>query len=432
MKKMKFFSLTLAVLLAAFTLFSCTKDDSNSEPTKETVDVTFYDGENVLKTEKVEKGGKATNFTPEKAEYDFTGWYATPNYVHKFDFEAAINKPTKVFGLFSKSVQPVDTREYYLVGSGLSSLLHKSNWGKVYDDSLKMTKSEDKNEYTFTTNLFKDDQFQFSMQGWNNQRGFGYLEKTALADGTEVFASSQTIGDNSSLRVNIKVLLDGNYTFTLKTHPADDTYEANHPSYTEENKEAFNINYNDRLTWVRNGDSTEEKQTTITEYYIKGAGITNWQNMYNASTKFAVADGKAKLSVYLKANEEFMFVSTVKIGEEPAKDGTEFIFGNQLDDASKDLFTIRADGKNMTTKKAGTYTFTFDLAQKKLNATLDDAKTPVAADYYIDGTFGEGKWDGYCFNEKYKLVEEKPGKFTIKNVAMKKDSELIIQAFNFL
>ncbi|MDE6401304.1 MAG: hypothetical protein K2L54_01685, partial [Clostridiales bacterium] len=53
--------------------------------------------------------------------------------------------------------------------------------------------------------------------------------------------------------------------------------------------------------------------------------------------------------------------------------------------------------------------------------------------YYIDGTFAEGveDWSGYCFNEDFKLTETEAGSgiYEIKNVTMKADSQIIIQAF---
>lgn len=434
---MKLLGLTLVMGLGVMGLTACGGGDKPANPDKPTqdvvedkVEVTFYDGDKVLKTEKVKKGEKLASYTPTKDGYVFSGWYATPNFVHRFDFDEPVTKPTRVFALFRHRDQKVDTRTFYVVGSGTSKLLRKSNWGKVFCDEMKMTKAQDKNEYKLTLDLNKDDQFQFALNDkWHNQKGYGYLATNKLPDGTEAFQSASTIGDNSSLRINIKVVKPGNYTFTLNTFPDDDTYETKNPSYTEENKEAFNINYNDKITFVRNGDVLEDEVETVVEYFIKGEGITNWQNMYNNSTKFQEKDSKATLSVYLKKNETFMIATRFTVGQEKPTEGNIYVKGDALDDASKELFTVQPQSNNIITKEAGMYTFTIDLKTNKLSATLDKEAAPVAADYYIDGTFGEGNWDGYCFNEKYKLVEEKPGKFTIKNVAMKKDSELIIQAF---
>ena len=71
----------------------------------------------------------------------------------------------------------------------------------------------DKNVYTYTLDLNKGDEFQFAINtDWHNQRGVGYLNETKLADGTEAFSGSSTIGDNSNYRLNIKCEYSGNYT----------------------------------------------------------------------------------------------------------------------------------------------------------------------------------------------------------------------------
>ena len=306
MKKTKFFLIFIVVLTLSL-LVGCAVDEPTVDD--ESFTVTYYDGETVLKTETVKKGERATEWTPEKEGYTFIDWYGEPSMTHKFDFNNAITANTAVFAGFSKESAP-DTREFFVVGSGTSPLLISSNWGKVITDEHKMAKADGKNEYTITLDLNAGDQFQFAINSaWENQRGFGYLDKLTLDDGTVVFSGAGTIGENSAKRNNIKVELSGNYTFTLTTNPADDTYESNHPSYTEEGKENFNINPYDKITWVRNGDSQSEVEV-ITDFYIKGAGITGWQDIYTPATKMTNANGVYTLTVYLKEGEEFLFTST--------------------------------------------------------------------------------------------------------------------------
>lgn len=295
-----------------------------------------------------------------------------------------------------------------------------------------MTKAEGKNEYTYTLDLNVGDKFQFEISGtgdWMNQRGVGYLDTLTLENGTTVFSGSSTIGDNSSYRLDIKCEYAGNYTFTLTTHPDDDTYETNHPAYTEANKEAFNINPLDKITWVRNGEVSEEVDV-ITDYYIKGAQITNWKDMYNPSTKMTNKDGVFTLEVYLKENDEFMFSSRNTIGAEVST-GTEYIYASSLDEASKAY--VSGEARNMTAKASGTYKFTYTEATKVLTVSFDAEKVPAATDYYIDGTFAEGvaDWSGYCFNDQFKLTETTAGSgiYVINNVTLKADSQIIIQAF---
>lgn len=425
MKKVGLICIFVLSIVSLFLVTSCTIDD----PKTEQFTVTFYDGESVIKTVKVEKGEKVTSWTPTKEGFTFVKWYGEPTLTHVFDFNTPIVANTSVFAGFQAEMVP-DTREFAVVGSGTSPLLVSSNWGKVINDEHKMTKAEGANEYTITLDLNEGDQFQFAINtSWENQRGFGYLEKTTLDDGTTVFSGTGTIGENSAKRNNIKVELSGNYTFTLTTHPADDTYETNHPSYTEASKENFNINPYDKITWVRNGD-VSIVSTVITTYYIKGSGITGWADIYTPATKMIKEDDVHSLVVYLKQNEEFLFTSLVSV-DGVITTGTEYLRASNLDEASKEYIDQTASF-NMIAKASGTYTFTYTETSAKLSVGFV-AGEMVDADYYIDGTFSEGvaDWSGYCFNETFKLVETETnsGIFEIKNVALKGDSQIIIQAF---
>lgn len=423
-----FFVIAVVSMLSIAMLSAC--NDTKTPETKEYT-VTYYDGTTVLKTETVKEGERATKWVPTKENFVFVEWFATPNFGHKFDFEQAITEDKSAFAQWTSAQQTVDTREYYIVGSGTSPILMSNNWGKVFDETTKMTKAADKNEYTYTLDLQVGDLFQFAInESWHNQRGVGYLTTLTLADGTEAFSGASTIGDNSSYRLNIKCELAGNYTFTLTTHPDDDTYETNNASYTEANKEAFNINPLDKISWVRNGDVTAPTQV-ITDFFIKGSGITNWKDMYNDATKMKNENGVYTLTVYLKENEEFMFSSLNTIGTEVGT-GTDYLRASNLDEASK-AFVDQKPSLNMVAKASGSYTFTYTKATQVLSVTFDGTVSPVPTDYYIDGTFSEGvaDWSGYCFKPEFKLVEIEAGSgvYEIKNVALKANSEFIIQAF---
>lgn len=424
----------IGILVAVAMGMSCVvalaacRDD---KPQTKEYTVTYFDGTEVLKTEKVKDGEKATDWTPEKTNFTFVDWFATPNFSHTFDFDAPVTEDKSAFAQWASATQSEDTRVYYIVGSGTSTILRTSNWGDVINDDMKMTKAADKNEYTYTLDLQVNDEFQFVINSdWHNQRGFGYLTALKLDDGTKAFSGTGTIGDNSSFRMNIKCELAGNYTFTLTTHPDDDVYETSHSEYTEANKEAFNINPLDKISWKRNGDAAEVVEV-VTDYYLKGAGITDWKDMYNDATKMKNNQGVYTLSAYLKANEEFVFTSRNTIGTEVST-GTEYLRFTNLDEESK-AFVDQKPSMNMVAKAAGTYTFTYTKSTGVLSVAFDAAVTPAAADYYIDGTFAEGveDWEGYCFNEQFKLAEKTAGSgiYEIKNVALKADSQIIIQAF---
>lgn len=393
--------------------------------------VTYLDGTQQLKQEKVKEGEKAVRWEPQKDNYTFVDWFATPNFMHRFDFDAPITENKSAFALFASENQSEDTREYYIVGSGTSPVLMASNWGKVFDETTKMTKAEDKNEYTFTLDLQKNDEFQFALDAdWHNQRGAGYLKTTKLADGTVAFSGTATIGDNPAYRMNIKCEYAGNYTFTLKTHPDDDAYETNHPEYTEEKKENFNYNPLDSIEWTRNGNVSSEGMTAVTDFYIKGSGITAWKDMYNDATKMKNDKGVYSLEVFLKANEEFMFTSLVTVGADVGT-GTDYLRASNLDEASK-VFIDQTPKLNMIAKAAGTYTFTYTKATEVLSVAFDATKTPASADYYLDGTYGGGTWGDFMKNAAaHKLAETaaNSGVYTISNVALAAGDELVLRAY---
>lgn len=416
------------IIMGACLLFSsCSLLASCSKNSPKTFDVTFYNGETVLKVEKVEEGKMASDWTPVVEGYTFQDWYGTPTFTHEFDFSTPITANTSVFGMFISNEVVEDTRDFYVVGSGTSPLLVESNWGKVVNDSMKLTKASDKNEYTITMDLYAGDQFQFAINSsWHNQRGVGYLKEFEL-NGEEVFKNPGSAYGNSSKRSNIEVKKSGNYTFTLTTHPNLDYYDTENANYTEAGKENFNLSDYDTITWVRNGDAAEAVET-ITTYYIKGSGVTSWTDVYNAHTKMVDNEGTHTLKVFLKEKEEFLFTSTTTVGDKVTT-GTEYLRYSNLDETSKELFENTAS-YNMVAKATGYYTFSYVKETGVLSANFEEGML-IPTDFYIDGTFGsEESWSGYCFKDAYKLVKE-DGKdvYKINDVTMKKDSEFIIQAF---
>lgn len=404
--------------------------------------VTFYDGETVLKEVEVDEGSTVTEYTPEKeGGYTFVDWFATPSFNHRFDFEEPITEDTSVFAGFS--LYEEDTREFYIVGTGTSKYLLGQDWGKNLTDEHKLTRVEGKNEYTITTDLMEGDEFQFAINGlWHNKRGYGYLADNKLEDGTQVFnGTGGGLGEVTSKGQNIQVLHSGNYTLTLKTYPHEDFYNTDDPSYSDDQKEVYNFGLFDRIEWVRNGDPVDPP-TVVVDYYIKGANITGWQDMWNNATKMTNTDGVYTLTVYLEQGEEFMFASTNTIGSVTSS-GTASVLASALDDASKDLFTGE---RNMVAAKTGTYTFTYTEATGVLSATIDEATVPEARDYYLDGTFA-GAWGdtlygpeadrqpgpngSSLFIDDYKLTETAQGSgiYQILGVELPAGAELIIQSY---
>ncbi|MDR1540548.1 MAG: InlB B-repeat-containing protein [Clostridiales bacterium] len=327
--------------------------------------VTFYDDTAVIKSLTVKEGEKVESFVPEKDGFNFINWYATPKKARAFDFEAPISADAEVFAGFSQHKD--DTREFYILGSGTSKLLLSSNWGSAIDDEHKLAKASGKNEYSITLDLNAGDEFQFAIDSkWRNKRGFGYLAGNALDDGTEAFTGSGTIGDTGAKGSNIKVGVSGNYTLTLTTYPADDFYDSTNPSYVESDKEVFNVGTYDRIDWVRNGDAQESADVT-TDYYIKGAKITGWQDVWTDETKFANDNGVYTLKVHLEEGDEFMFTSTNTVSGAVSA-GSQYIRHSNLDAASQGLFD-KTDSLNLIVLETGDYIFTYAPESEILTAS---------------------------------------------------------------
>lgn len=424
-----------AVASMAVGFAACTP--SENEPSGgDKVTVSFIDGTDkttVLKTVEVEKGSTVEEYVPEKDGYEFVDWFGTPSMNHEYDFSAPINNNVSIFAGFTKYVE--DDRVFYVVGSGTSELLFTSAWGDVITDAHKLTKAEGKNEYSITMDLKAGDEFQFALNSsWENKRGFGYLDTLELADGTAVFSGQGSPYDDSTKGQNIKVEYSGNYTLTLYTYPNEDYYNTSAPSYTEDQKEVYNLGMFDKITWVRNGDVINDS-VTITDYYIKGADITGWSDMYNLHTQMLNNGSNYTMSIYLKEGDEFMFTSRItKIedGETTYTTGADTIKAGNLDEASAAY--VGGDSGNMTALASGTYTFTYDKEAKTLSVAFDADEKPAAQDYYLDGDFldGANKYGAFIDDpDSYKLVETEAGSgvYKLSGVEFKEGQLVLIRAY---
>lgn len=339
----------------------------------ESYTVTYYDsdGSTPLDEKKIAAGETAEEYEPQKDGYIFAGWYATPQLSHKFDFSTPITGDTEIFAGFVSSVE--DKRSFVIVGSGSSPALLESNWGSVVGDAQTLKKEEnaEENIYTITLDLAEGDEFQFAIDSdWNDQRGYGYLD-TISKDGTDYFENSGSLGEANTKRSNIKCAIAGNYTFTLTTYPGEDTYETDNAEYTEEKKEAFNINSYDTISWTYNGESSENAEDTQTDYYIKGAKITGWEDVYTDETKFVEENGIYTLTADLTKGDEFMFTSMVTVGDNSSV-GPEYIrYTNIAEDDTDSLsYVTGTDSANLVAEGDGTYTFTYDPATKILTVSM--------------------------------------------------------------
>ncbi|MDF2843630.1 MAG: InlB B-repeat-containing protein [Herbinix sp.] len=382
MKKGKFrIILFLSILASVFILTACNKPEGTTEPevtgspennVEETMyTVVFYDmdGTTELSTEKVKAGEVVKEYIPEKDGSIFMGWFATPSLSHAYDFTAPIAADTKIFAGFLENQE--DTRSFAIVGSGKSPLLVTSSWGTVINDEHMLVKEEGKNVYSITLDLYEGDEFQLVIDtSWRNQRGAGYLTTTSQ-DGVEYLASSAgNYQSGSAKKANIKCLVTGSYTLTLTTYPGADTYDTADSGYSEEAKENFNLNPYDTIAWVYNGEPQAAVAENLTNYYIKSSITTEWKDLYEDKYRFVEVDGLPTLTIDLAEGEEFLFTSTVKVGD-TENVGNEYIrYTNIKENKSLELMDS-SDSYNMIAKATGTYTFVYNPETTELTIAFE-------------------------------------------------------------
>ena len=404
----------------ALSLFGC----SGAEKVK----VTYLNGNEVLKEVSVKQGETIKEWTPTKVDGEFFGWNAEPTLKHEFDFSKPINQDTKIFGSFVKYQK--DDRKWGIAGSGTSSVLKESNWGKVFTDRQYMTNAstDSKNIFKITLNLFKGDEFQFTSPvlnddgsvSWGHQRGAAYLVDP-IKDGVEYFKVGGSLGGDNST-ANITVAKDGKYELVLTTYPAGD-FQKDDTENLYDNRSFF-----DKFTYTYLGESDEAKASVEISYYMKGELITGWGEYQNANTLMKAKDGKAILeNVYLVKDDQFMFASKVKdLSTGDVTDGTVYIKGGNLSDSSKEIVT---GANNMSVTEDGYYTFIYDPETTKLEVKKV-SYTPLKGDYYIDGSFCN--WGG-AGNAKYMLVQDKanPSIYKLANkITLKEGDEVGLQYFD--
>ncbi len=262
MKRMRsILALVLSVLMVLTVLSACAKeedkgtstDNASAEATEGKITVSWYNGSELLKEEKIDKGGKATTWTPEVDGKEFTGWYSEASLTAAFDFEKALDADTDIFAAFKSNEYVEDKNSYYLVGTG-SGDMKASAWDATNANNvLVMTKDAsvtDKNVYTIEIAMYAGDRFQVCYGGgWDGQQGIGYMTGCEYADGinpndnTEYKAEDKKYAEVKDKDGNVVFIggdeydkeslvwnailaegMDGKYKFTLTTYPANPQY----------------------------------------------------------------------------------------------------------------------------------------------------------------------------------------------------------------
>ena len=159
------------------------------------------------------------------------------------------------------------------------------------------------------------------------------------------------------------------------------------------------------ITWTYNGESTADNGDTKTDYYIKGAKITGWEDVYTDETRFTEENGIYTLTVDLEEGDEFIFTSMVTVGETSGV-GTEYIRYSNIaaDDLKSQSFVTGTDSANLVASQAGTYTFTYDASTKV--CTECGARLPKEAVFCT--RCGARQTDQTEQQEEEMTVEEQP------------------------
>lgn len=207
------------------------------------VTVSYYNNDELIIDVEIDKGSKASSFTPTLANSDFINWYSDASLTSEFDFDSIVNEDICLYAKF---------RKFYVVGTGNSSILSSNTL-----DNSTLLKYDSENEcYAITLDLNEGDQFMFaSSLDYDFPRGFTYLSNTADNEGTERFSMGDMVCFDAYINVDVK----GKYNFYLFTNPESDMYDTEYEEYTAENKDKFNYNASDYIYFEVYSDQQDEQ-----------------------------------------------------------------------------------------------------------------------------------------------------------------------------
>ena len=428
LKLRKFGVLMAAVMALSLTLgvaAACAEDE-----TKFTV--TFYDGTTVITEKEVEEGGKVAAFEPsdvgyEKEGFAFDGWYATADFTFDWSFDTAIDKDTNVYSMWTSS--KVDTRQWTIAGSSSAGgPLAAIGWngGPIEGENGNiLKKTEGKNEFTITIDLYVGDQFQFCIQDeegvWNTDdasgggaRGGQYLEENEYMS-----APGTGLGDG---QVNITVSVSGNYTLTLTTD-AEDKNVGSIKVVRNGDAAEVTIDRSDYTWYIYGNSSAETSAESVLAGTSWGANVTSLQ--YSAYEMFKISDNEADgtgtwtQTWKLAEGDEFLLAYCLlkEEGGIAAQDGTMFYYPDIDEFNGEDAAFKKADGmgSNIVVVEGGTYTFTLTVT---LNKTSNMLEGSIEVDKTADLLTSDQEWKVLGGRLSYaQAVDPATGNLTIDEAA---------------
>ncbi len=428
LKLRKFGALMAAVMTLSLTLgvaAACAEDE-----TKFTV--TFYDGTTVITEKEVEEGGKIAAFEPsdvgyEKEGFAFDGWYATADFTFDWSFDTAIDKDTNVYSMWTSSKE--DTRQWTIAGSSSAGgPLAAIGWngGPIEGENGNiLKKTEGKNEFTITIDLYVGDQFQFCIQDeegvWNTDdasgggaRGGQYLEENEYMS-----APGTGLGEG---QVNITVSVSGNYTLTLTTD-AEDKNVGSIKVVRNGDAAEVTIDRSDYTWYIYGNSSAETSAESVLAGTSWGANVTSLQ--YSAYEMFKISDNEADgtgtwtQTWKLAEGDEFLLAYCLlkEEGGIAAQDGTMFYYPDIDEFNGEDAAFKKADGmgSNIVVVEGGTYTFTLTVT---LNKTSNMLEGSIEVDKTADLLTSDQTWKVLGGRLSYaQAVDPETGDLTIDEAA---------------
>ena len=428
LKLRKFGALMAAVMTLSLTLgvaAACAEDE-----TKFTV--TFYDGTTVITEKEVEEGGKIAAFEPsdvgyEKEGFAFDGWYATADFTFDWSFDTAIDKDTNVYSMWTSSKE--DTRQWTIAGSSSAGgPLAAIGWngGPIEGENGNiLKKTEGKNEFTITIDLYVGDQFQFCIQDeegvWNTDdasgggaRGGQYLEENEYMS-----APGTGLGDG---QVNITVSVSGNYTLTLTTD-AEDKNVGSIKVVRNGDAAEVTIDRSDYTWYIYGNSSAETSAESVLAGTNWGANVTSLQ--YSAYEMFKISDNEADgtgtwtQTWKLAEGDEFLLAYCLlkEEGGIAAQDGTMFYYPDIDEFNGEDAAFKKADGmgSNIVVVEGGTYTFTLTVT---LNSETNTLEGSIEVDKTADLLTSDQEWKVLGGRLSYaQAVDPATGNLTIDEAA---------------
>ena len=428
LKLRKFGALMAAVMTLSLTLgvaAACAEDE-----TKFTV--TFYDGTTVITEKEVEEGGKVAAFEPsdvgyEKEGFSFDGWYATADFTFDWSFDTAIDKDTNVYSMWTSSKE--DTRQWTIAGSSSAGgPLAAIGWngGPIEGENGNiLKKTEGKNEFTITIDLYVGDQFQFCIQDeegvWNTDdasgggaRGGQYLEENEYMS-----APGTGLGDG---QVNITVSVSGNYTLTLTTD-AEDKNVGSIKVVRNGDAAEVTIDRSDYTWYIYGNSSAETSAESVLAGTNWGANVTSLQ--YSAYEMFKISDNEADgtgtwtQTWKLAEGDEFLLAYCLlkEEGGIAAQDGTMFYYPDIDEFNGEDAAFKKADGmgSNIVVVEGGTYTFTLTVT---LNSETNTLEGSIEVDKTADLLTSDQEWKVLGGRLSYaQAVDPATGNLTIDEAA---------------